>query len=66
MQDRDVVAANAQVLRDGRGAELRTALDRQGAAFDESARAIMQSPTLARCAQDPAFTRAFDLLLSAP
>ncbi len=65
-RDRDVVAANAQVLRDGRAADLRAALDRQGAAFDESARAIMQSPTLASCAPDPAFARAFDLLLAPP
>jgi hypothetical protein len=65
-RDRDVVAANAKVLHDGRAAELRAALERQGAAFDESARAIMQSPTLASCAQDPAFAKAFDRVIEPP
>jgi len=64
--DRDVVAANAKVIRDGRAAELRTALEPHGDAFDAAARAIMQSPTLARCAPDAVFARAFDELLHAP
>lgn len=65
-RDRDVVTANAKVLHDGRGAELRAALEPHGETFDASARAIMQSPTLARCAQDPTFARAFDQLFEAP
>jgi len=62
MRDRDVVAANAAVLHDGRAAQLRAALAPHSDAFDAAARAIMQSPTLSRCAQDPAFAKAFDEL----
>jgi hypothetical protein len=61
----DVVAANARVLHDGRAAELKAALAPHGDAFDAGARAIMQSPTMSACAQDPAFTRALDQLLEA-
>jgi hypothetical protein len=64
--DRDVVTANAKVVHDGRSAELRAALEPHGAAFDASAQAIMQSPTLAKCAQDPAFAKAFDHVLEPP
>lgn len=63
---REVVTANAKVLRDGRAPELRAALDPHGEAFDRSAQAIMQSPAMAACAQDAAFARAFDDLLEAP
>jgi hypothetical protein len=63
---REVVTANAKVLRDGRAPELRAALDPHGEAFDRSAQAIMQSPVMATCAQDAAFARAFDALLEAP
>lgn len=63
--DRDVVTANAKLLHDGRAAELRAALEPHGEAFDVSARAIMQAPTLAKCAQDPTFAKAFDELFEA-
>ena len=63
---RDVVTANAKVLHDGHAKQLQAALDPHGDAFDDSARAIMQSPTMSRCAQDPAFANAFDALLEPP
>jgi len=63
---RDVVQANAKVLHDGRAKELRAALEPHGDAFDASARAIVQSATMSRCSQVPAFARAFDELLEAP
>lgn len=63
---RDVVTANAKVLHDGRAKQLQAALDPHGDAFDGAARAIMQSPTMARCSQDPAFAKAFDELLEPP
>jgi hypothetical protein len=63
---RDVVTANAKVLQDGRAKELRAALDPHNDEFDSAARAVMQSPTMAKCSQDRAFTRAFDELLAAP
>lgn len=62
----DVAIANAKVVHDGRGDELHAVLDPQAPAFDSSARAIMQSPTLARCAPDPAFAHAFDQLFTPP
>ena len=63
---RDVVAANAKVLHDGRAKELRAALDPRSDAFDAAAAAVVQSPTMARCAQDRRFARAFDELVAPP
>jgi hypothetical protein len=63
---RDVVAGNAQVLHDGRAAELRAALAAHEQEFDAAAQAVMQSPTMARCARDPAFGKAFDELAAPP
>jgi hypothetical protein len=63
---REVVTANAKVLHDGRAKQLRAALDPYGESFDRSARAIVQSPTMSKCARDPAFAKAFDDLLEAP
>jgi hypothetical protein len=63
---RDVVATNAQVLRDGRAAELRAALAPHNEALDRAARALMTSATMASCAQDTAFAQAFDELLEPP
>lgn len=63
---REVVTANAKVLHDGRARQLKAALEPHGEAFDRSAQAIMQSPAMAKCAQDPAFAKAFDELLEAP
>jgi hypothetical protein len=63
---RDVVTAIARVLHDGRGKELRAALDPHSDAYDRSAQAIVTSPTMSRCAHDPGFAKAFDDLLDAP
>jgi len=62
---RDVVAANAKVLHDGRAKELKAALEPRSAAFDAGAQAIMQSPTMSKCGRDPGFTKALDQLLEA-
>jgi len=63
---RDVVAANAKVLHDGRAKELRVALEPHDEEFNRAAQAVMQSPTMSRCSQDRAFAKAFDELLEAP
>lgn len=62
----DVVAASAQVVRDGRSAELRAALEPHARVLDAAAKTIMGSPTMTRCSTDPAFTTAFDALVGAP
>jgi hypothetical protein len=62
----DVVAANAKVLHEGRARELKPALAGHEERFDAAARAIVQSPTMASCADDPAFTQAFDELVAPP
>jgi hypothetical protein len=63
---RDVTVANAKVLQDGRAKQLQAALDRHGEDFDRAAKAVMQSPTMSKCAQDRAFAKAFEDLLEAP
>jgi len=63
---RDVVVANAKVLHDGRAKQLQTALAPHLEDFDRTAQAIMHGPTIATCAQDAAFAKAFDELLEAP
>lgn len=63
---RDVVTANAKVLRDGRARELRAALGSHGDEFDAAAQAVVGSPAMAKCAPDPAFSKAFDELLAPP
>lgn len=63
---RDVTAANAKVLHDGRAKQLRAALASHDAEFDAAAQAVVQSRTMSRCAQDPAFGKAFDALVSSP
>jgi CxxC motif-containing protein (DUF1111 family) len=63
---REVVTANTKVLHDGRAKQLKAALEPHGEAFDRSAQAIVQSPAMAKCAQDAAFAKAFDALLEAP
>lgn len=62
----DVVAANAKVLHEGRARELKRALAKHGDQFDAAAKSIVESPTMAKCSEDPAFTRAFDDLVGAP
>jgi hypothetical protein len=63
---RDVVAANAKILHEGRARELKRPLARHGDRFDAAAKAIMESEAMARCAEVPAFTNAFDDLVGAP
>jgi hypothetical protein len=63
---RDVVTANAKVLRDGRARELRTALEQHGDEFDAAAQTVVGAPVMAKCAPDPAFGKAFDELLAPP
>jgi hypothetical protein len=63
---RDVVAANAKVLQDGRAKELRAALAPHNEEFDRAAQAVVQSPTMSKCSNDRAFAKAFDDLLEAP
>jgi hypothetical protein len=61
----DVIAANARVLRDGRNLQLQLALRPHDDRFEAAARGIIESPTLAACAQDPAFADAYDALFGA-
>jgi ABC-type transporter Mla subunit MlaD len=63
---RDVVTANAKVLHDGRAKQLRAALEPHDEAFNRSAQAVVQSPTMSSCSRDAAFAKAFDELLEAP
>jgi hypothetical protein len=63
---RDVVAANAKVVIDGRLEELRAAMIPHREAFDSAAQGVMLSPTMARCAQDPAFKKALEDLFEPP
>lgn len=60
----DVITANARVLAAGHDkvAALRTALEPHAAELDASAKAIVQSPTMAACHGDAAFARAIDRL----
>jgi hypothetical protein len=62
----DVIAANAAVLHDGRARQLRAALEPHAEVLDASAKAIVDSKTMATCAQDHAFTDSFDELVGAP
>lgn len=63
---RDVVAANAKILHEGRARELKQALVTYGDRFDAAAKSIVESRTMAKCFEDPAFTRTFDDLVGAP
>jgi hypothetical protein len=63
---RDVVAANAKVLHEGRARELKQALGKHGDQLDAAAKSIVESPTMAKCSEDRAFTAAFDDLVGAP
>jgi hypothetical protein len=62
----DVVAANAKVLHDGRAKELKQALGKYNEQFETAAKSIVQSPAMAKCYRDPAFTKAFDDLVGTP
>jgi hypothetical protein len=60
----DVIAANLEVVRAGpeRIAALRAELAKLDAANEAFARAIVESPIMARCVTEPAFSRAVDRL----
>ena len=62
----DVIAATAQVLHDGRAADLEAALAAHEDARSASAKAIVESKTMAACAKDRAFTQAYDELVTPP
>jgi hypothetical protein len=62
----DVIDANAKVLHDGREMQLKIALRRHEDKFNASAKAVMESKTLAACWQDVTFARAFDRLAGKP
>src|SRR5262249_3071543 len=51
----DVVAANAKVIHDGRGAELRATLAPHEAELAQAAKQVMSSPVVANCVEDAAF-----------
>jgi hypothetical protein len=60
----DVIAANQQVLRDGHDKRkaLRAEVEKYEAEMAPVAKAIIESPIMARCASDPAFAKAVDRL----
>jgi DNA-binding transcriptional regulator YbjK len=64
----DVIAANARIQRAGHDkiVQLRAALEPHAAELDASAKAIVQSPTMAACAHDAAFARAIDRIGGEP
>lgn len=64
--NRDVIAANVKVLHDGHARELKQALAARADQLDAAAKSIVESPTMAKCSQDPAFTRSFDDLVGTP
>jgi hypothetical protein len=58
----DFITANAHVMRAGHDkvVQLRAALEPHAADLDASAKAIVQSPTMAACHDNPAFAHAID------
>ncbi len=60
----DVIAANQQVMRDGheKRKALRAEVGKYEAEMEPVAKAIVESPIMARCANDPAFAKAVDRL----
>jgi hypothetical protein len=63
---RDVVAANAKVVRDGHARQLQAELDARGDEFKAAAEAVAGAPIMARCGPDPAFHKAFDEMFVPP
>lgn len=59
----DVIAANAKVMHEGRGMQLKIALRRFDDQFQKSAKAIVHSKTLAACFQHEDFAKALDELV---
>ena len=60
----DVIDANRKLLRGDRERvkALRAELDKHQAELDASAKAIVESPTMQQCSQDPGFAAALDRL----
>jgi uncharacterized protein YbjT (DUF2867 family) len=63
---RDVAAASARVLHDGRDKELRAALGPRSTEFDAAAAAVVQSPVMSTCSRGQAFGKAFEELVAPP
>lgn len=59
----EVIAANLKVLDEGREMQLKIALRRFDEQFQKSAKAIIQSKTIAACFQDAAFVKALEGLV---
>jgi len=64
--NRDVIAANSKILREGRAKEIKKALAKQEDRFNAAAKVIMESQTISRCAHYSSFTKAFDELVATP
>ena len=62
----EVVAANHKVMREGRGMQLKIALRAHDEALDAAAKAIVTGKTMAACAQDESFAKAYDELVAPP
>jgi hypothetical protein len=60
----DVIDANRKLVRGDRERvkAMRAELDKHQAELDASAKAIVESPTMAKCSQDPGFAKALDRL----
>ncbi len=60
----DVIEANKKILRGSRDRikALRGELEKYQVELDASAKGIAQSPTMTKCSQDPAFSKAIDKL----
>ena len=60
----DVIAANQQVMRDGheKRKALRAEVEKFEAEMAPVAKAIIESPIMARCSSEPAFAKAVDRL----
>lgn len=59
----DVIDANAKVAQEGRDAALKAALARHDHELGEAAATIMHSSTVAKCAGDAAFGKAWEVLV---
>lgn len=62
----EVTDANAKVLHEGRARELKAVLVNYDDKLDAAAKEIVGSQTMSKCANDRAFTKAFDDLVGAP
>jgi hypothetical protein len=60
----DVIDANRKLVRGDRERvkAMRAELDKHQVELDASAKAIVESPTMAKCSQDPGFAKALDRL----